>query len=122
MKTHLIYTEECIDLTQEFLPANKESLQYNIYRFNIYKITPNCLFPAENIHYYSIQGTSEQSFFGVKWDDINGKLTLVDKQINVLFGDNEIQQHISNELENILKKQITEKFRDKTYVVESAMC
>ena len=122
MKTHLIYTEECIDLTQEFLPANKESLQYNIYRFKVYRITPNCLFPADNIDYYSIHGKYEQSFFGVKWEAINGKVTIAKKQINVQFGDIEIQEYISNELENILIKQISPQFSDKTYLVKSETC
>ena len=116
------YSEEIIDLSQEFLPPKKSSIHCVIYRFKIHRLTPNSLFPPENIDYYSIKGISEEALLGVKWEEINGKVTPVEKQISVQLGDTEMLEYVSNELQKILKKQISEQFSDKIYLVDPALC
>jgi hypothetical protein len=56
------------DFSQEFLPVNYKPL-FRVYRFNIFRLTPNDLFPEKDIEYYSLvdEASGELAMFGVMW-------------------------------------------------------
>ena len=95
------------DFSQEFLPVNYKPL-FQIYRFNIFRLTPNDLFPEKDIEYYSIvdEASGELAMLGVRWIPEGKNYRIKTRLLVARKGDTELFGYIAEAVLDRLGEKI----------------
>lgn len=102
-----------IDLLQEFLPVETESI-FQIHRFSIYQMTPATLFPNKGVQYFTMldKESADIALLGIKWV-VSGNILEVATRMHVGRGDDEIFEFVAKELVFRLSQQKMDELKNE---------